>query len=91
MALCSSEACSSIDGYGTGMRALISTTDGASWAFDRDIIVIKAQRDDFDLFVHSCECGFGNTIELDDRTLVTVYSYGKQTAVRFCFSQQSYS
>ena len=33
------------DGYGTGMRALVSDTDGANWDFDRDYMVLSAQDD----------------------------------------------
>lgn len=59
----------STDGHGLGLRAIISDDDGQTWNFDRDRIVIS------DINHGSSGGGFGNTIQLEDRTLVSVYSY----------------
>ena len=34
------------DGYGTGLRALLSYDDGATWDFDSDYMVLSAQDDE---------------------------------------------
>jgi len=59
----------STDGHSLGLRAIISDDDGESWDFRHDRIVIDAQN-------HGASGGgFGNTVELDDGTLVSVYSF----------------
>ena len=66
------------DGFNIGMRAVLSTDDGASFSFDRDRMVIDAQpagppggRGD------PSGGGYGNTVQLPDGVLVTPYSYRK--------------
>jgi hypothetical protein len=58
-----------IDGYPLGLRAIISRDDGESWDFAHDRIVIS------DRNRGASGGGFGNTIELQDGTLMSVYSY----------------
>jgi len=59
----------STDGHSLGLRATISSDDGETWDFRRDRIVIDAQN-------HGASGGgFGNTIQIDDGTLITCYSY----------------
>jgi hypothetical protein len=69
------------DGWGTGNRAIISYDDGETFEFNSDYIVISAQSDNFcaDPWCCApakggCNCfaGYGNTIQLDDGSLVTV-------------------
>lgn len=57
------------DGYPPGLRAIISPDDGESWDFEHDRIVIS------DRNRGASGGGFGNTIQLDDGTLISVYSY----------------
>ena len=65
----------SSDGRALGLRAIISYDDGDTWDFKRDRLVIDAQN------VGPSGGGFGNTIQLDDGTLVSCYSYrGKDGA-----------
>lgn len=59
----------STDGHGLGLRAIVSKDGGNSWDFDRDRIVIS------DVNHGSSGGGFGNTIQLADETLLSVYSY----------------
>lgn len=66
------------DTHGTGLRALISTDpDGQKWNFETDEIILSEQDDSYHTMLGAgCQCGFGNTIQLqDNETLVTVYSY----------------
>ena len=56
-----------------GVRAVLGreTDDGFEFDFDRDIIMIETKTP-----IGRCSGGgFGNTVELDDGTLVTSYSY----------------
>ncbi len=59
----------STDGHGLGLRAIVSKDNGRSWEFDRDRIVIS------DVNRGSSGGGFGNTIQLPDQSLVSIYSY----------------
>lgn len=59
----------STDGHGLGLRAIISSGDSHTWNFERDRIVIS------DVNQGSSGGGFGNTVQLQDGTLVSVYSY----------------
>lgn len=59
----------STDGHALGLRAIISYDDGESWDFNHDRIVVDAQNRG------ASGGGFGNTLQLDDETLVTCYSY----------------
>ncbi|MFM2095835.1 MAG: hypothetical protein RIS70_2959 [Planctomycetota bacterium] len=65
------------DGFPLGLRALISDDDGESWDFEQDRIVISDRN-------HGASGGgFGNTVQLQDGTLVSVYSYrGEDDATR---------
>ena len=59
----------SSDGHPLGLRALISPDDGETWDFAHDRIVISDRN-------HGASGGgFGNTIQLADRTLVSCYSF----------------
>ena len=59
----------STDGHALGLRAITSYDDGETWDFMRDRMVIDAQN-------HGASGGgFGNTIQLDDDTLMSCYSY----------------
>lgn len=59
----------STDGFPLGLRALISPDDGETWDFAHDRIVISDRN-------HGASGGgFGNTIQLADGKLVSVYSY----------------
>lgn len=57
------------DGHPLGLRALISPDDGETWDFTHDRIVISDRN-------HGASGGgFGNTVELANGKLVSVYSY----------------
>ena len=57
------------DGYPLGVRAIVSYDDGETWKFKQDRLVLSYVN-----FKHSGG-GFGNTIQVDDGHLVSVYSY----------------
>ena len=59
----------STDGHGLGLRAVISHDNGRTWDFQHDRMVIS------DVNHGSSGGGFGNTIQLPDETMVSVYSY----------------
>lgn len=59
----------SSDGHTLGLRAILSYDDGETWNFRRDRLVIDSQN------ISASGGGFGNTVELDDGTLVSCYSY----------------
>jgi hypothetical protein len=59
----------STDGFPLGLRALISPDDGNTWDFSCDRIVIS------DCNVGSSGGGFGNTVQLEDGSLLSCYSY----------------
>jgi hypothetical protein len=59
----------STDGHGLGLRAILSQDQGRSWDFRHDRMVISDEN-------HGASGGgFGNTVQLSDGTLVSVYSY----------------
>jgi hypothetical protein len=62
---------SSTDGHALGLRAILSDDDGETWRFDRDRLVIDDQN------VGASGGGFGNTVQADDGTLISVYSFRK--------------
>ncbi len=65
---------SSTDGHALGLRAIISHDDGLTWDFDHDRLVISYVN-------HGASGGgFGNTIQLADDSLVSVYSYRGEDA-----------
>ena len=57
------------DGQPMGLRAVVSYDDGQTWDFDHDRLVLE--------YLTPGRNGghFGNTIQLEDGALVTVYSY----------------
>jgi len=59
----------SSDGHALGLRAICSYDDGATWDFRHDRIVIDYQN------VGASGGGFGNTVQVDDGSLVSCYSY----------------
>ena len=59
----------STDGYALGLRAIASHDDGETWDFTHDRLVIDYQNQG------PSGGGFGNTIELDDGSLVSCYSF----------------
>jgi hypothetical protein len=72
------------DGYGTGLRALLSTDAAAAWQFDRDYMILSAQDDNNNPFVsgktaQGCMCGYGGSIQLADGSLLTAYCYTNVT------------
>ncbi|MDA0658611.1 MAG: sialidase family protein [Planctomycetota bacterium] len=60
------------DGFAIGLRALLSYDDGETWDFDHDRLVIG------DINIGKSGGGFGNTVQLDDGSLVSVHSYRGQ-------------
>ena len=59
----------SYDGHALGLRGLISYDDGETWDFESDRIIIDyANRG-------ASGGGYGNTVQLDDGSLVSTYSY----------------
>jgi len=62
---------SSTDGHSLGLRAIVSD-DGETWDFGRDRLVID------DRNVGPSGGGFGNTVQSDDGTLISCYSYRGQ-------------
>jgi hypothetical protein len=64
------------DGYGAGTRGLLSYDDGLSWHPDTDYIIIQAQNDSWNPVCREggpCRVGFGNTLQLPNGTLLSVY------------------
>ncbi|MBT4865058.1 MAG: exo-alpha-sialidase [Planctomycetaceae bacterium] len=57
------------DGHDLGLRAILSGDEGRTWDFSHDRLVIS------DVNQGASGGGFGNTIQLPDGTLVSVYSY----------------
>lgn len=59
----------STDGHGLGLRAILSNDQGRTWDFRHDRMVIS------DVNHGASGGGFGNTVQLPDKALVSVYSY----------------
>jgi len=59
----------STDGHILGLRALLSDDGGETWDFRKDRLVISYENHG------SSGGGFGNTVQLEDGTLVSCYSY----------------
>ena len=59
----------STDGHGLGLRAIFSNDGGNTWDFAQDRIVLS------DVNHGASGGGFGNTIQLKEGDLVSVYSY----------------
>ena len=59
-----------------GLRATVSYTDGDSWDFAADRIVINAQPRDSPPpeSYQGCSCGYGNSVQVADGSLVSVYT-----------------
>lgn len=65
--------------YPLGLRAIISDDDGHTWDFFHDRIVIEGSTP----WGGTSGGGFGNTLQLDDGSLVSCYSYtGAEGATR---------
>ena len=59
----------STDGHPLGLRGIVSHDDGETWDFTRDRMILS-------LLNHGYSGGgFGNTVQNDDGTLVSCYSY----------------
>ena len=73
------------DGFGTGLRALVSTdNEGSGYNFSHDLLVLSAQDDNNNPFIsgktaQGCMCGYGGTVQLADGTLLTPYCYTNVT------------
>eukprot|EP01052_Picozoa_sp_SAG31_P033780 SAG31_NODE_3862_length_3810_cov_32.413096_3_plen_391_part_00 len=66
------------DDVAGGVREVVAGGGSGSplFRFDRDYLVLSQQTDRYDFFRASgCECGFGNTLQLRDGSLVSVYCY----------------
>lgn len=62
----------STDGYALGLRAIISADDGDTWDFQHDRLILSSVN-------HGASGGgFGNTVQVADGSLVSVYSYRKE-------------
>jgi len=62
-----------------GLRAMLSYDDGETWDFENDQIILEG----FTPWGAPSGGAFGNTLELDDGTLVSCYSYmGSDSRVR---------
>ncbi|MBM81943.1 MAG: hypothetical protein CMJ78_15325 [Planctomycetaceae bacterium] len=61
----------STDGHELGLRAILNRDDGKTWHFRKDRMVIS------DVNTGSSGGGFGNSIQIDDGSMVTIYSYRK--------------
>ena len=81
-------ACHS-DGFGTGLRALLSHDDGKSFDFNTDYMVLAAGDDDNNPLLGrvGCACGYGATIQLSDGTLGTPYCYTNVTWAQECHAK----
>ena len=96
------------DGHGTGLRGILSGSDGETfdWSLTKDVMVLSEQDDSYaynkwglstgpnrsgfdgGLAMGSgCECGFGNTIQLRDGGLITVYTYANATTVNISMNE----
>ena len=64
------------DGYGTGVRASLSYDDARSFNLTSDYIILAGQNDDWAPCKYGSGCGgaWGNTVELEDGSLITVYA-----------------
>ncbi|MEC7565053.1 MAG: sialidase family protein [Planctomycetota bacterium] len=59
----------SYDGHPLGLRGLISYDDGDTWDFENDRIIIDYKNQG------ASGGGYGNTVQLEDGSLVSTYSY----------------
>jgi len=57
--------------YPIGLQAIFSYDDGQTWDFDSDRIVIEGKTP----WGKPSGGGFGNTIQLDDETMISCYTY----------------
>jgi hypothetical protein len=85
-------ACRS-DGFGTGLRGLLSYDDGKTFDFGKDYMVLAAGDDDNNPLLHTtgCACGYGATIQFADGTLGTPYCYSNTTLAKECAASQASS
>jgi hypothetical protein len=66
------------DGYGAGMRAVISYDDARTFDMSSDYIVLSGGDDFYWPCANGCFCASGSyagTLQLHDRSLLTVYGY----------------
>ena len=66
------------DGFGAGMRAVISYDDGRTFDMGSDYIVLSGGDDFYWPCANGCGCASGSyagTLELQDGSLLTVYGY----------------
>ena len=66
------------DGFGSGIRGLLSYDDGSTFDTSEDYIVIQAQNDSWSPACRAgcgCHVGYGNTLQLANGTLVTAYCH----------------
>lgn len=61
------------DGFGLGLRGVLSTDQGLSWAFDNDRLILQTQP--FFASPEPSGGGYGNTVQTKDGALVTVGSW----------------
>ncbi len=54
-----------------GLRAVFSHDDGETWELDSDVLIIDAKTP----WGMASGGGFGNTLEMEEGTLVTAYTY----------------
>ena len=57
--------------YPLGLRAIISWDDGATWDFSTDRIIIEGKSP----WGRAQGGGFGNTLQLEDGSLISCYFY----------------
>ena len=61
---------------------MLVSASGESWDFSRDMLVLSEQNDSYpQLSAAGCECGYGNTIQQEDGSLVTVYCYANGSMI----------
>jgi hypothetical protein len=63
------------DGHALGLRAIVSNDNGETWDFKHDRLIVDDQNQPPD---RSSGGGYGNTVQLADGKLVSVYSYRGQ-------------
>ena len=79
--LCYYDCNHTADGHGLGLRAVLSTDKGLSWDFENDRLVIGEQQPLTS--PQPSGGGFGNTVEMADGHLLSVFSYKKSVPQDF--------
>ena len=57
--------------YPLGIQAIVSYDEGETWDFENDRLIVESRTPEGT----ASGGGYGNTIELQDGTLITCYSY----------------